>query len=173
MRPWTSAPPGLAGARLASVLGLLLGLWIRLSPVTAAHLAAHITGQPKPDAAGHRLAAICHRESRCTAMGVHVLGAYVSEPEYHGQVRLGHLDPTCQGNTPVGRWGPRGAWGLSAASHWRYLPACYQPEILDQTLVSAIVAARKWKARCVDAAGYLLPDRPPWCRAHVRWPTPG
>ena len=71
---------------------------------------------------------------------------------YDGQVKYGHLDKTCQPKRYPGdrrcSWATRGYLGLSAASHWEYLPKCYQPEILDTPVISAIVGFRKWKRRC-------------------------
>lgn len=89
---------------------------------------------------------ICHRESRCAAVGVHDRDAWLSRPAYWGQVRLGHLDRDCQ--PPGPGWATRGAWGLSAAAHWPYLPECYDPAWLDWPIVSAIVAIRKYVRRC-------------------------
>lgn len=127
-------------------VALLLARAIR--PISAAYIAAWAVGAPwiAPD-----LVRICKRESpghACArAVGVHRRDAWVSDREWRSQVRLGHLDPVCQRDQP-GEWGPRGNWGLSAASHWQFLPVCYQPQWLDVPLVSAIVAARKYLKRC-------------------------
>jgi hypothetical protein len=85
----------------------------------------------------------------------------LSRKSWRGQVKLGHLDAECQ---PYGdsMWSTRGVHGLNASVHWEYLPACYQPEILDIVLVSSLVAARKFRKRCEDA------PREGWCR----WQTP-
>jgi hypothetical protein len=90
---------------------------------------------------------ICERESRCQPIGVHNVDAHLSWRGYHGQVGLGHLDPDCQPYEPRG-WATRGPWGLSAASHWEYLPRCYSPAALDVPIVSAWVAARAYQRRC-------------------------
>ena len=110
----------------------------------------------RPDVAPELLK-ICTRESRCQPIGVHEGDSHLSWRGYHGQVRLGHLDPSCQPYVPRG-WATRGAWGLSAASHWQFLPACYQPQALDLPLVSAWVAAQRWLAWC-DRPG----RRRGWC----------
>jgi hypothetical protein len=103
---------------------------------------------------GERIERICQRESRCISapelssrVGIHVRDAMISRSSWLGQVRLEHLDPECQPYVD-GHWATRGPWGLNAAVHWQYLPECYQPEILDIVLVSAIVAARKFARRC-------------------------
>lgn len=105
------------------------------------------------------LSRICARESRCQPIGVHEVDSHGSRRGWRSQVRLGHLDPDCQPYEP-GAWATRGAWGLSAASHWAYLPACYQPAALDLSLVSAWVAARVYLARC---SGHRRGHRPGWC----------
>ena len=143
---------------------LVIALLLRLSPPAAAHAAAALEGLPPQ--VGSKLEAICHRESRCTTIRVHEIDAHLGRRGWRSQTRLGHLDPECQpytdrAGTPLG-WATRGPMGLSAASHWEYLPACYQPQILDVPLVSALVAARKWEARCKG------PGRPGWCRAKLR-----
>jgi len=126
------------------MLGIALALLLSWHPPYAARLASVLTG--RPDLAPV-LVRICRRESRCRPIGVHDIDAHLSARGWWGQRRLGHIDPSCQ---PYGRggWGTRGAWGLSAASHWHYLPRCYRPEILDYPLVSALVAARKYAAEC-------------------------
>lgn len=94
------------------------------------------------------LVRICMRESRCEAISVHEGDRRLAfGGGWYGQVRLGHLDPACQ-PLEAGPWSTRGAWGLSAASHWHYLPACYQPSVLDDPWVSADVAARKVALEC-------------------------
>jgi hypothetical protein len=138
---------------------LLLATLLRLGPVSAAHFAAEAEGLPVEVA--ERLVGVCYRESRCRPHGLHVLDAWVSHRAWRGQVRLGHIDPECQPYRDP-EWATRGAFGLSAADHWRYLPKCYKPEILDHTLVSALVASRKWAKRCSSKT------RRGWCRARQR-----
>ena len=104
------------------------------------------------------LVAICHRESRCLPVGPHEGDLHLAEGGgWYGQVRLGHLDPSCQ-RVQDGPWSTRGAWGLSASSHWEYLPRCYKPGWLDLPRVSAWVAAQKYVRRCLHK-----PRRPGWC----------
>ena len=120
-----------------------LAVWA-LHPKAAAVLAAALLGRIDiaPDLIG-----ICQRESRCAAVSVHERDAHLSRRGWRGQVRLGHLDPECQ-PYKARAWATRGPWGLSAASHWEYLPRCYSPAILDVPLVSALIAARKWIRHC-------------------------
>lgn len=136
----------------------LLLLLYSLAPRQAAVLAAGIHGDPS--LAGE-LVAVCERESRCQRIGVHARDAHLSRGGWHGQVALGHLDPTCQprdaGETTPGArdgWATRGAWGLSAASHWHYLPPCYHPSILDVPIVSAVVATSKLKSCRLAETGW-------------------
>jgi hypothetical protein len=125
------------------------------SPETVAYMAAIEAGVP---GLAPKLVAICERESRCTSVGVHEIDAHLSRRGWRSQVRLGHLDPECQPYEP-GQWATRGAWGLSAASHWQYMPECYQPRELDEPMVSARIAVRKYQARCRKK------NRPGWCSA--------
>ena len=93
---------------------------------------------------------------------MHEIDRHLSSIGWRGQVSLGHLDPECQPYRD-GQWATRGAWGLSAASHWNYLPPCYPPEVLDIPIVSAWIAAQKYIALCDDT-------RAGWCRVpkHVK-----
>lgn len=135
-----------------------------VSPLKSSAIAAALVGHPE---IADDLQSICHRESRCTAVRVHEIDRHLSDRGWHGQVALGHLDPKCQ-PYEKGQWATRGAFGLSAASHWGYLPPCYPPEVLDVPIVSAMIAARKYVARCKD-------KHEGWCRvprkvrANNRW----
>lgn len=122
-----------------------------LTPAQSARVAAWWHGVPEAD-----LMRVCMRESRCSRIGVHDSDA--SLDGWGGQVRLGHLRPWCQphGGAPY-RWTTRGPWGLSAASHWHYMPACYQPDWFDVPIVSAMVAAAKYRRECAGAR------RSSWC----------
>lgn len=131
---------------LVALLGLLLS-----PPVQSARLAGAAL-----DVDSDALVAICRRESRCSWVGVHDRDAWVSRASWRGQVALGHLDPECQPYVPRW-WATVGTMGLNAADHWRYLPACYPPYVFAIPLVSAFVAAKKWKARCHPG------DWPRWC----------
>ena len=93
-------------------------------------------------------------------IGVHA-GDIDNDPSdgWGGQVYWGHLRKWCQPYRPD-QWATRGAWGLSAASNWYYLPACYPPEVLDIPIVAAWVAAKKYRREC--------PQRRGWCRSKHR-----
>lgn len=131
-------------------------------PKVAARWAARMVGYPE---IGGALVRICMRESRCTPVGEHEIDAHLAKSGYRGQVALGHLDPRCQ-PWEEGVWGTVGPWGLSAASHWAYLPDCYSPRDLQKVEVSAIVAARKYVERCLPPA--RGDERPGWCGPQ-RW----
>lgn len=135
------------------MFSLVLLALAALSPIEAAEVAARIVGRPDIAPA---LVKICQRESRCKAIGVHARDAWVSRSGWTGQVQLGHIDRECQ-PYKKGQWATRGAWGLNASVHWRYLPACYQPEVLDVPIVSAVVAAKKFLKRCDGRRDS------PWC----------
>ncbi len=139
------------------MLRALFWLLGRLKPIPAAYLAAWLVGAPwiAPD-----LVRICKRESvghDCARPhGVHARDAWVSGREWRSQVRLGHLRPWCQPYRE-GQWGPRGNLGLSAASHWPFLPACYPPWVLDVPLVTMLVGAQKYLRVC------MLVRKSRWC----------
>lgn len=116
-----------------------------LDPLEAIEFAARAHGRPDIVPA---LEAVCRRESRCKRIGVHEIDARPDASSYAGQVRLGHLDEQCQPRGDWRRWGTRGIFGLNAADHWEYLPPCYEPEVLDLPVVSAMIAARKYLRRC-------------------------
>lgn len=132
----------------------LLSWRVQEDPRLAVRLMTWALGRPDLAAA---LVRVCERESGCRPTGVHTGDAHLSRQGWVGQVSLGHLDPACQPYEP-GAWATHGAFGLSAASNWEHLPACYQPAILDLTLVSAYVALRRWESVCEDPR-----RRDGWC----------
>jgi hypothetical protein len=115
------------------------------SPTIAAHV---VTVGQHPEVR-EALLRVCWRESRCRSIGEHGRDSHLSRSAWRGQVQLGHLEEDCQ---PYGGggWATRGAFGLSAAAHWQYMPACYQPEAFDSSWVSAWVAMRKWLRVCTE-----------------------
>ena len=126
------------------------------SPVLAGRVVVALLGM-HPEV-GDDLERICWRESRCQAdVGIHVRDSYLSRGAWLGQVRLGHLDPECQPYSD-GMWATRGPHGLSAAAHWQYLPACYQPAWMDNVWVSSWVAARKHARKCGAGCDSIV-----WC----------
>lgn len=131
------------------------------SPRAAAWAVSFMFGDPSMAPA---LVAICERESGCRAIGVHEVDAVRSRLGWNGQVALGHLDPRCQPYVD-GQWATHGAWGMSAASSWPYLPRCYQPWILDWVFPAAIAAALRYQDKCKRR-----PDG--WCPRRFRRAKP-
>lgn len=134
------------------MIHLLLAVLAAMPPVPASWVAAALLGRPDIAPA---LARVCRRESRCTAIGIHERDAWSSSQQWHGQLRLGHLDDRCQSRAQG--WATRGAFGLSAASMWPFLPRCYDPAILDLPIVSALVAGQLYLDRCDRR------ERTRWC----------
>ncbi len=131
---------------------------VEVEPKTAAYLVTTATG--RPDLADD-LIAICWRESRCTPIGPHSGDSDLDPSDgWRGQINLGHLDKRCQPYRPD-VWHTRGAWGLWASVHWRYMPPCYQPEWLDHPLVSAHVAIQKY-VKCENNRNYKGWCKTPW-----------
>lgn len=108
---------------------------------------------------------VCQRETRCSLVFAHSTDSELSGRGWYGQVRLGHLDASCQPKrqkcllTTPGRgdevrstcWASHGAWGLSAASSWEEISPwwrCYRPWVLDIPIVSAAIAAKRLKVNC-------------------------
>lgn len=123
------------------------------NPRVAARWAAKSIGHPEIAA---ELIRICERETGCTYTGAHERDAHLAPAGWRAQVELGHIDQECQ---PLSghQWGTRGAWALSAVSHWDYMEPCYLPT--DFTLaVEANVAARKYVRRCMGRT------KKGWCK---------
>ena len=135
---------------MISIIGLLIS-----NPKIFAYIAAIIIG--RPDIADD-LISICHRESRCHVIGEHKIDKHLSGREWHGQIKLKHLDKRCQ-KKKAGGWATHGPWGLSDASHWEYVPKCYQPYVFDIVFVSAIVAAKKYIRIC-----WSVNKKGGWCK---------
>ncbi len=130
-----------------------LAILLALSPEPAARAAAWSVGHPE---IADDLVRVCHRESRCKRIGVHKGDSHGSRGAWLYQTRVGHLDKACQPYGDGG-WATRGAFGLSAAAHHEYMPPCYSKRALDIPIVSAMVAARKYLAKCVGKR------RSSWC----------
>lgn len=136
--------------------------WLWNSPKIAALVVALFFGRID---ATDDLIRICMRESRCRPVGIHKLDSPLSHRGWLGQVKLGHLDPKCQPEFGCEektricreRWASRGAWGLSASSHWKHAYPCFIPELFDVPLFSAVVAMKKWLTRCDKQR------TSPWC----------
>lgn len=116
-----------------------------LGPLDASVAAAHLERRPELAAEVRQLARV---ESRGVAVGVHRGHArrISGRRFFELAARANYLAPeTCEAHH-VGdgdRWGIRGAHGLAAAYSVRYLGACVAPEVLDEPLVSAVVAVRR------------------------------
>ncbi len=125
-------------------------------PKVAAVWAAKMVGY---ESIGPALVKICERETGCRPWAEHDgdLSSATRET-YDVQVDLGRIDPACQPWHPR-RWGTGSPWGLSAVSHWAYMPPCFQPDELHDTRASAVVAARKYVTRCMPGAK----TRSGWC----------
>ena len=94
---------------------------------------------------------IALRECRGRPCGVHEADAWASDAAYRNAVRAGWLDPDgCvfhRDRTAI--WSTRGAHGLFAAYHLRFLPIpCLPPWVLDIPIVSAFAAAAKARDLC-------------------------
>jgi len=156
---------------LAAVLHLLTGL---MTPHGAAHLAAHLVGEP---AMASELVRICHRESvgparrlpgTCKALRVHRGDAGHSRRVWERAASRGLIRPWCQPYRP-GQWSTRGSWGLMAAYNLRWLGIpCLPPEALDSPLLGAIAAANKLKAHCEKPPHKRLPSTSSWGRCDWR-----
>lgn len=124
---------------------LIVGTLFNFTPRQSITIVATIMDKPQ---IAKKLRRICFRESRCRAVGVHKGDAQLAYKDgWAGQVKMKHIDPKCQPYRKD-QWATRGAFGLSAVSHWAYMPKCYQPEWFDVPLVSAWVAANKYMKRC-------------------------
>lgn len=135
---------------------MLSFLNVLINPKIAALIASLYIG--RPDLADD-LIAICNRESRCTEVKTHDGDAYISNPEWFGQTKIGarylkqgqegmHLDKRCQKRKAPGGWATHGPWGLNVGSHWNFVPPCHQPSDFDSVVVSALVAVRKYERDC-------------------------
>lgn len=116
-----------------------------LGPLDASVAAAHLERRPDLAAEVRQLARV---ESRGVVVGVHRGHARrVSGRRFWAAaVRAGYLMPeTCEEHQlgDGDRWGVRAAHGHAAALAVRYLGACVAPEVLDEPLVSAVVAVRR------------------------------
>lgn len=96
---------------------------------------------------------------RSAGVGIHVRDAAASRRVWRKMVRRGELEPSCQPYVD-GAWATRGPWGLMAALHARWMPACFEPHWFDIPLVSALVAARKYLEQCEPAPR----PRSGWCK---------
>lgn len=135
-------------------------LKLLMSPKVVAYIVTLMLGRPDLT---DDLIAICHRESRCTLVETHKIDEHISNREWYGQVKLGHLDPGCQSRTEEGGWATHGPWGLSAGAHWRWVPPCYQPNSFNNPYVSGLIATRKYIRIC-----WMKNKKKGWCKVPAK-----
>ncbi len=116
-----------------------------LGPLDASVAAAHLERRPDLAAEVRQLARV---ESRGERVGVHREHArrVPGRRFWASAVRAGWLAPEVCPAHVLGdgeAWGVRGPHGHAAALAVRYLGACVAPEVLDEPLVSAVVAVRR------------------------------
>jgi len=98
-----------------------------------------------------KLVPICHRESRCRALGIHARDAHLGRRAWENAVRVGILDPVnCahhRRRENMAEWSTSGPFGMIRAYSMHYLPMpCVAPERLDLPFVAAFVAQRRYRA---------------------------
>lgn len=111
-----------------------------LAPVPAARVAARAFDVPE-----QALVSIVMRESQGVRVGIHERDAWASKRACTKARAVGWLD----GSVDCGPgWSTRGAFGLMAAYQLRWLGLDRAPWVLDVPAVSAVAAARKYRAAC-------------------------
>ncbi len=126
---------------------------VRCASVAAAHVSPPWPGDDGPIVGAAFLLRVAALESTSRPVGVHRGDARLGRVMYERATRTGWLRPrACPGHRlaadrerrPGRGWGPRGAWGVSAAYglRWAGLAGCLLgPAILDVPAVGALVAA--------------------------------
>src|SRR5690606_16103584 len=114
---------------------------LALPPVPAARLAARALDVPE-----QALIRIVMRESQGQRIGVHERDAWASRRACHKAVAVGwvHEGADCK----TGGWSTRGPFGLLSAYQLRWVGMDRWPWVLDIPVVSAVAAARKYRAAC-------------------------
>lgn len=112
-----------------------------LPPIPAARISARALDVPEA-----ALVAIVRRESQGQRIGVHAIDAWASRRSCEKAVRVGWLAPSSE--CSAGGWSTRGAFGLMSAFNLKWIGMDRWPWVLDIPAISAIAAARRWKARC-------------------------
>lgn len=130
------------------MIALLLAALL-VPPVPAARIAARAFDVPEA-----ALVAIVRRESQGQRIGVHAIDAWASRRSCEKAVRVGWLAPSSE--CSAGGWSTRGAFGLLAAYQLRWLGLDRWPWVLDIPAVSAVAAARRYRALCPS-------ERWRWC----------
>lgn len=130
------------------MLTLLLAALL-VPPLPAARLAARALDVPE-----QALVRIAMRESQGQRIGVHRRDAWASERACRKAIRTGWLHEGARCSLPG--WSTRGSFGLMAAYSLRWVGLDRWPEALDVPIVSAVAAARRYRALCPS-------ERWRWC----------
>lgn len=144
------------------MLDFILILILAVSSNVSAELMAHVVGVD-PRVLKH----ITWQETRGVALGVHVGDAHLTHRVWRQANRVGWLEPWCQGDG-LG-WSSRGAWGLMAAYHVRFLGRCAPAWVFDVPLVSAYVAAKKIREHCAKPPARRHSRTARWMRFRPCW----
>lgn len=130
------------------MLTLLLAALIA-PPVSAARIAARAFDVPEA-----ALVRIVMRESQGQRLSVHAIDGWASSRVCHKAVAAGwvHEGADCGS----GGWSTRGAFGLMAGYSLHWVGLDRWPWVLDVPVVSAVAAARRYRALCPS-------ERWRWC----------
>lgn len=120
-----------------------------LPPLPAARIAARAFDVPES-----ALVRIVMRESQGQRIGVHERDAWASKRACRKAVRTGWLHEGADCTLPG--WSTRGAFGLMSAYSLRWVGLDRAPWVLDVPAVSAVAAARRYRALCPS-------ERWRWC----------
>lgn len=131
------------------ILRSLLAAWL-LPPVPSARLAAQAYDVPSS-----ALVAITRREANGQRVGIHQIDARWSRHVCRRARAVGWI--ASGSDCSAGGWSTRGAFGLMAGYHLRFVGLDRWPWVLDVPLVSAIAAAKKYRTACVPTR------RRRWC----------
>ncbi len=124
------------------MLALVFTAALAVPPFPAAKFAAAAFDVPTRD-----LVRIAMRESQGRRIGVHFPDRWASKTVCI-QARNRDLVPHDACRDHLGGWSTRGAFGLMAAYNLKWVGLDRWPWVLDIPLVSAIAAARRYRALC-------------------------
>lgn len=129
------------------MIGWLLTLAL-LAPVPAARMAARAFDVPES-----ALVRIALRESQGQRVGIHDRDAWASKRACRKARAVGWLDDSVVCGPG---WSTRGAFGLNASYNLKWVGLDRAPWVLDVPAVSAVAAARRYRALCPS-------ERWRWC----------
>lgn len=112
-----------------------------LPPVPAARIAARAVGVDE-----RALVRITMRETQGRRIGVHDRDRWASRRVCSKAKAVGQISP--RSDCAISGWSTRGAFGLMAAYNLKWLGVDRWPWVLDVPAVSAIAAARRYRALC-------------------------